>query len=247
MSNAQVLFVSRPDKGKLDYGKVFTVSRKKSKPSAADLRDGEVLVRNVILSLDAAMRAWMSSLKTYREPIALGAIMDGQTVSVVVASKSSKFQVGDKLFVMGQWQEYTVFHESSDVGKAAEKLPAEVPLVDAQYLVGGTAVTAWFGLLDVGAFKPGDVVVISGAGGATGSMVGQLAKAMGAGKVIGVAGGPDKCRWLEKELKFDVALDYKQDRKAFQKSLSEALQGTKGVDIYFDKWVLKKLAQPRFP
>jgi NADPH-dependent curcumin reductase CurA len=202
-TNAQVLFVSRPAKGKLDPAKVFNVSRKKSKPSASDLRDGEVLVRNVVLSFDAAMRAWMGELKTYREPLALGSVMDGQAVSVVVASKSPKFSPGDKVFCMSGWQEYTVFSDSSDVGKAAEKLPSEVSLLDAQYICGGTAVTAWFGLLEVGQFKKGETVVISGAGGATGSMVGQLARAMGAGRVIGIAGGALKCSWLKKELGFD--------------------------------------------
>ncbi|KAI9024224.1 hypothetical protein DFJ74DRAFT_699211 [Hyaloraphidium curvatum] len=232
--NTQVLFVQRPAKGKLDYQKVFEVSKKRTKPTAADLKPNEVLVRNVVLGFDAAMRAWMGELKTYREPLQLGQLMDGNSVSVVIASRSPKFAVGDRIIVFSGWQEYSVFNAESEQGRGAEKLPAGIAFEDAQYISGGTAMTAYFGLLAVGEMKKGDTVIVSGAAGATGSMVGQLAKALGAGKVIGIAGGKEKCEYLKRELGYDEAIDYKVDRKVFSRALSDALRGTKGCDLYFD-------------
>lgn len=133
---------------------------------------------------------------------------------------------------MSGWQEYTVFDAEKDT--SAEKLPAEVDFEDAHYICGITALTAYFGLLKVCEMKPGDVVFVSGAGGATGSMVGQLAKALGAGKVVGIAGGADKCKYLKETLGYDEAIDYKVDRKTFTRAVSEVLKGTKGIDCYFD-------------
>lgn len=163
--------------------------------------------------------------------------MDGMSVSLVIASKSSKFKPGDKVFLMSGWQEYTVFNADKPEGRAVEHLPAEVSFKDAHYLCGVTSLTAYFGLLNVCEMKKGDTVVVSGAGGATGSMVGQLAKALGAGKVIGIAGDEAKCRYLEKELGYDVCISYRTDRKTFTKNVGDALRGTKGVDCYFDKLV----------
>lgn len=167
----------------------------------------------------------------------LGQLMDGMSVSLVVASKSPRFKPGQKIFLMSGWQEWTVFDAESEQGKAVEILPEAVDFEDSHYVCGVTSLTAYFGLLRVCEMKPGDTVVVSGAGGATGSMVGQLAKALGAGKVIGVAGGPEKCAHLQKTLGYDVVLDYKVDRKTFTKNVSDALRGTKGIDCYFDKYV----------
>ncbi|KAJ3340667.1 hypothetical protein HDU93_006524 [Gonapodya sp. JEL0774] len=226
----QVLFVSRPKPGKLDPTKVFTTVSK-TKPTASDLKDGEILVKNLYLSFDAAMRAWMGELKTYRDPLQIGQVMEGRSASLVIASKHSSYKPGDRMVGAFDWQEYAIVNP--DLPKyGIEKVPDGVSLKDVQYVAGLTALTAYFGLIDVGGASSGKVVVVSGAAGATGSMVGQIAKCLGC-RVIGIAGGAEKCQMLVDELGFDAAIDYKVDRREFTRKVNEVL-GRRGYDVYFD-------------
>jgi NADPH-dependent curcumin reductase CurA len=144
---------------------------------------------------------------------------------VVVQSKNPKFSAGDVLFTMVGWQEYAVVDDKD----RPTVIPPGVELTDAMSVFGVTGLTAYFGLTDVGRPEPGQTVVVSGAAGATGSIVGQIAKAKGC-RAIGIAGGAAKCRWLTEELGFDAAIDYKSEDVG--KRLSETCP--KGIDVYFD-------------
>jgi len=173
-----------------------------------DLEDGEVLVRNIYLSLDPTNRIWMSDQDQYMAPVALGEVMRGGTIGVVEASRSSRFQPGALVNPgLGGWQAYTIGHE--DAVNPVPSLPG-IPLTAFMSVLGATGLTAYFGLMDIGKPQPGETVVVSAAAGAVGSIVGQIAKLKGC-RVIGVAGGPDKCRWLVEELGFDGAIDYKSE------------------------------------
>ncbi|CAG8444468.1 385_t:CDS:10 [Ambispora gerdemannii] len=240
-TNTQVLFVKRPI-GQFNPTETFKIV-KTPVPTVESLKEGEFIVRNYWLSLDPAMRGWMSdSRRSYIRPVEINEVMRGQTVGVVVASKSSKFRAGDKVQIMGGWQEFTVSN-----GKGAWKLdvPPGAHLHDFLGIFGGTGMTAYFGLLDIGKPKAGETVVVSGAAGATGSLVGQIAKIKGT-RVIGIAGSKEKCDWLEKELGFDVALNYRD--ADFSKKLAAATP--KYIDVYFDNvggdildLCLKRIAQ----
>lgn len=191
-----------------------------------ELQDGQVLVKILYVSLDPAMRGWMNEGRSYVPPVALGEVMRAATAGRVVESKSTKLAAGD--YVSG-WlgvQEYAVCDESAvfEVNTDAVPLPTYIGAL------GMPGMTAYFGLLEVGAPKEGETVVVSGAAGAVGSVVGQIAKLKGC-RVVGIAGGPDKCKWIVDELGFDAAIDYKGGR-----DLNEALreQCPEGVDVYFD-------------
>jgi NADPH-dependent curcumin reductase len=187
---------------------------------------GEVLVKILYLSLDPAMRGWMNEGKSYVPPVGIGEVMRAGGAGVVVKSSDPKLAVGDHVVGMTGVQDYAIL-KSQTLTKVDTKL-APLPV----YLgtLGMPGMTAYFGLLDVGSFKAGDTVVVSGAAGAVGQVVGQVAKIKGAGKVVGIAGGPDKCDWVVKELGFDACIDYKgQDVKAELKK-----HCPKGVDLYFD-------------
>jgi hypothetical protein len=188
--------------------------------------DGDVLVKVLYLSLDPAMRGWMNEGKSYVPPVGIGEVMRAGGAGRVVASKDPNFAVGDHVVGITGVQEYAVVK-----GKTLTKVnPKLAPLPVYLGTLGMPGMTAYFGLLDVGAFKPGDTVVVSGAAGAVGQVVGQIAKIKGAGKVVGIAGGPDKCKWVVKELGFDACIDYKhEDVKAALKQ-----HCPKGVDLYFD-------------
>ncbi|MGP3925578.1 NADP-dependent oxidoreductase [Streptomyces sp. 8N616] len=187
--------------------------------------DGELLVQNLYLSLDPAMRGWMNDAKSYIAPVKIGAVMRAVAVGRVIASRHEGFAVGDHVTGMFGVQEYAL----SD-GRGVTKVdPALAPLPMYLGTLGGTGMTAYFGLTDVGRPQPGQTVVVSGAAGAVGSVVGQVAKILGC-RVVGIAGGEAKCRMLEDELGFDAAIDYKtQD---VRKALREAAPD--GVDVYFD-------------
>jgi hypothetical protein len=188
-------------------------------------RDGEVLVKVLYVSLDPAMRGWMNDAKSYIPPVALGDVMRAGGVGRVIASRNSKFEVGD--YVQGGTgvQEYYL----SD-GKGVTKVdPKLAPLPRYLSVLGMPGMTAYFGLLDVGQAKAGDTVVVSAAAGAVGTVVGQVAKIKGC-RVVGIAGGAEKCRWIVDELGFDAAIDYKnEDLKAALKQ-----HCPNGVDVYFD-------------
>ncbi|HEU0204707.1 MAG TPA: NADP-dependent oxidoreductase, partial [Burkholderiaceae bacterium] len=187
--------------------------------------DGEVLIKVLYISLDPAMRGWMNEGKSYIPPVALGEVMRAGGVGCVIASRNPKFEVGDYVSAGTGVQEYYL----SD-GKGVTKVdPKLAPLPRYLGVLGMPGLTAYFGLLDVGQPKAGETVVVSGAAGAVGTVVGQIAKIKGC-RVVGIAGGEDKCRWIVEELGFDAAIDYKKgDVKA---GLKEHCPN--GVDVYFD-------------
>jgi NADPH-dependent curcumin reductase CurA len=196
------------------------------------LQDGEVLVRHHFLSLDPYMRGRMNDAKSYAQPQPLGEVMQGGTAGEVVESRSPKFQPGDKVVGFGGWQEYSIV--KADQPGALKKVDTtHVPLSHYLGAVGMPGVTAWYGLVKIIEPKAGQTLVVSAASGAVGSAFGALAKARGC-RVIGIAGGADKCNYVTKDLGFDACLDYKQHKDAgtLSKALKEAAPD--GVDGYFE-------------
>jgi NADPH-dependent curcumin reductase CurA len=171
------------------------------------LQDGQVLVRHHYLSLDPYMRGRMNDAKSYAAPAA-GPGDEGGTVGEVVESRHPKFAVGDKVVGMGGWQEYSVV-DANQPGMLRKVDTTHVPLSHYLGAVGMPGVTAWYGLNKIIAPKAGETVVVSAATGAVGSAFGALAKARGC-RVVGIAGGPDKCRYVTDELGFDACIDYRQ-------------------------------------
>jgi NADPH-dependent curcumin reductase CurA len=169
--------------------------------------DGEALVRVRYLSIDPAIRGWMNEVDTYLPAIGIGEVVRAAGLGEVVASNSAAFNVGDTVFGLLGWQDHAIV---SAVGPlAAQVVPPGIDPAAALGLLGATGLTAYFGLLDVGRIVPGDNVVVSGAAGATGSVVGQIARIKGASSVVGIAGTADKCSWLVDEAGFDHAINYK--------------------------------------
>jgi NADPH-dependent curcumin reductase CurA len=186
---------------------------------------GELTVAISHLSLDPAMRGWMNAGASYIEPVEIGAVMRAAGVGRVLASEHPGFQPDDHVYGTFGVQEYAL-SDGRGVMKIDPSLASPPTYLGA---LGLSGMTAYFGLLDVGKLKDGDTVVVSGAGGAVGSVAGQIAKIKGA-RVIGIAGGEAKCRWLLDDLGFDAAIDYKADdvRRALRESAPDA------VDLYFD-------------
>lgn len=186
--------------------------------------DGEVLVRSVLLSLDAANRAWMQG-PTYRGEMAAGTVMEGFGVGEVVASKDGALAPGDLVAGMLGWQDYSVH-----AARRLRKLPRDYrPVSHFISLLGVAGKTAHHGLMQLGAPREGETVVVSAAAGSVGTYVGQIAKIKGC-RTIGIAGGPDKCRWIVDTLGFDAAIDYKAEDVA--QRLAELCPD--GIDVYFD-------------
>jgi len=191
----------------------------------AEPGEGQLLIEVIYLSLDPAMRVWMNEGRSYIPPVEIGAVMRAGGVGRVIASRNPKYVVGDYVSGMLGVQEYHL----SD-GRGLTKVdPAQAPLPVYLGVLGMPGMTAYFGLLDIGRPERGQTVVVSGAGGAVGSVVGQIAKINGC-RVIGIAGGERKCRLVVEELGFDACIDYKSEdvRKALYEAAPE------GVDVYFD-------------
>jgi NADPH-dependent curcumin reductase CurA len=188
---------------------------------------GEFLVRNVYLSLDPTIRGWMNAADTYLPAIKIGEVMRGGGVGVVVESQNPQYATGDVVFGMIGWQDYFVGRGNDAMPMMV--LPKGVPLTAALSVLGITGMTAYFGLLDIGQPKAGDTVVVSGAAGATGSVAGQIGKIKGC-RVVGIAGSPEKCKWVTDDLGFDACINYKTE------NIAARLKQTcpKGIDIYFD-------------
>ncbi len=173
-----------------------------------ELQPGEVLIRTIYLSLDPTNRTWMNDVEGYLPPVGLGDVMRGLTLGVIEESRSERFPVGEVVTTAaGGWSNYAVVSEAA-VGRV-HRAPG-LPLTANMSVLGMTGMTAYFGVVDVLKPQAGETMVISAAAGAVGSIAGQIAKARGA-RVIGIAGGPDKCRWLTEELGFDAAIDYKSE------------------------------------
>ncbi|MGV3571109.1 MAG: NADP-dependent oxidoreductase [Ramlibacter sp.] len=196
------------------------------------LQDGQVLVRHRFLSLDPYMRGRMNDAKSYAAPQPLGQVMQGGTVGEVAESRNPKFQPGDQVVGFGGWQEYSVV-DGNQPGVLRKVDTTHVPLSHYLGAVGMPGVTAWYGLVKIIEPKEGQTIVVSAASGAVGSALGALAKARGC-RAVGIAGGPDKCRYVTEELGFDACVDYKQHKDAH--SLSKALKEAcpQGVDGYFE-------------
>ena len=196
------------------------------------LQDGQVLVRHHFLSLDPYMRGRMNDGKNYAQPQPLGQTMIGGTAGEVVASSHDKFAVGDTVVGMGGWQQYSVV-DANQVGALRKVDTTHVPLSAYLGAVGMPGVTAWYGLVKIIEPQAGQTMVVSAATGAVGSAFAALSKARGC-RTVGIAGGPDKCRYAVEELGFDACIDYKTHADAA--SLSKALRDAcpQGIDGYFE-------------
>jgi len=224
--NQQILLDNRPT-GEASTSNFMLVSS-----DTPPLQEGQVLVRHHYLSLDPYMRGRMNDSKSYAAPQPLGQVMIGGTAGEVVESRSPKFQPGDKVVGMGGWQEYSVV--SADQPGALRKVDTtHVPLSHYLGAVGMPGVTAWYGLVKIIEPKAGQTMVVSAATGAVGSAFAALSKARGC-RTVGIAGGPDKCKYAVDELGFDACIDYKLHADAA--SLSKALRDAcpDGIDGYFE-------------
>ena len=187
--------------------------------------DGEFLVRVQYLSIDPAMRTWMNAGRSYVPPVQIGEVMRAASIARVVESRHADFAVGDEVYGVFGVQRYALSDGRGVTLVDTSLAPAPVHL--GALGIGG--LTAYFGLLDIGRPEPGQTVVISGAAGSVGSVAGQIARIKGC-RVIGIAGGEEKCRWLIEELGFDAAIDYKSgDLRAQLKT-----NALNGVDVFFD-------------
>ena len=200
-----------------------------SEPSG-EPAEGGVLVKTLALSLDPAMRGWMNEGKSYIAPVGIGEVMRAGGIGIVAATKTPKFAIGDRVSGLLGVQEYARF-DAAQLGKAAlAKIDLRLgTLTQWLNVLGMPGMTGYFGLLDVGQPKAGETVVVSGAAGAVGQTVGQLAKIKGC-RAVGIAGGPAKCEWVVKELGFDACIDYKAG------PMKDGLKAhcSNGVDVYFD-------------
>jgi hypothetical protein len=215
--NRQILLVEKPT------GKLGAEHFKLAEARMPEPKDGEALLRVRYISLDAANRAWMHGA-TYRAAVEANTVMAGGAIAEVMSSKAPGLKTGDLVFGDTGWQEYAAVP-----AKHLTKMPRMEPLTHLLSVYGIAGLTAYFGLLHVGKPKAGETVVVSAAAGSVGSIVGQIAKIKGC-RVVGIAGGKDKCHWLTSELGFDAAVDYK-DGATF-KALRAAAPD--GIDVYFD-------------
>lgn len=224
--NLQIVLASRPT------GEPSTANFRLVESETPPLADGQVLVRHHYLSLDPYMRGRMNEGKSYAQPQPLDAVMIGGTVGEVVESRSDKFKPGDKVVGMGGWQQYSVV-DAGQRGMLNKVDTTHIPLSAYLGAVGMPGMTAWYGLMKICQPKPGETVCVSAASGAVGGVVGQLAKVKGC-RAVGIAGGPDKCKYVVEELGFDACIDYKQhnDVKSLTKALKEAAPN--GIDGYFE-------------
>ena len=215
--NVQIRLASRPHGLPSDENWSLTHDEVPSPPA------GSVLIKTRALSLDPAMRGWMNDAKSYAPPVEIGAVMRAYAIGEVAQSADARFASGDIVIGMFGVQAYAVM--PGDVVRKVDPALAQFYLS----VLGVTGMTAYFGLLDVGALRENETVVVSAAAGAVGSIVGQIAKIKGA-KAIGIAGGPIKCAYLRDELGFDAVIDYKNE------SVFKALRGhaPDGIDVYFD-------------
>ena len=194
----------------------------------SEVKENQMLLKNLYFGFDPTQRGWLNDMKSYMPPVQIGEVMRSSTISQVVESNIPDFKEGDLVQGSFGWQEFSITD-----GKAgfmnASKILDNIPPTASLSIYGVTGLTAYFGLLDVANPKEGETVVISGAAGATGSVAGQIAKIKGC-RVIGIAGGPKKCRWLTEEANFDAAIDYKSA------NLGEALRELcpDGIDVVFD-------------
>jgi NADPH-dependent curcumin reductase CurA len=219
--NRRILLAERPT------GMVDDTTTRLEEEDVPAAGSGEALARVRYISIDPTIRTWMDDAPGYLPPIGIGEVVRAGGIAEIVQSNSDRYATGDLVFGMTGWQDYVI---ADDAQRAMQTLPPGIAPTLALSAFGTTGMTAYFGMLDVGQVKEGDVVVVSGAAGATGSTAGQIAKAKGAAKVIGIAGGPEKCAFIKDELGFDEAIDYKADNVG--RRLHELAPD--GIDLYFD-------------
>ena len=224
--NHQVRLAKRPDAAATREHWNFTTE------PVGQPDDGGVLIKTLSLSLDPAMRGWLNDARSYIPPVAIGEVMRAGGIGRVTASKNPSFAVGDTVYGTLGVQEYMLIPQADIKRNGLVKIDLRVGSIG-QWLnvLGMPGMTGYFGLMDVGQPKEGETVVVSGAAGAVGQTVGQLAKIKGC-RVVGIAGGEAKCKWVVEELGFDACIDYKAGEGAVRAGLKEHCP--KGVDIYFD-------------
>ncbi|BBU22650.1 putative NADP-dependent oxidoreductase [Mycobacterium xenopi] len=217
--NRQILLRRRPT-GLLQPGDTELVTSPAPQPA-----EGEALLRNTYIGIDAAVRTWLNDQPGYLPPVQLGEVIRAAGIGEVVASRCDAYAVGDVVTTLSGFQEYVIIRD--DV--FSTPIPDATDQVAVMSVYGPTGATAYFGMTGIGKPRPGDTVVVSAAAGATGSVAGQIAKIAGA-RVVGIAGGPEKCRIVVEEFGFDACIDYKQG------NLADALSQhcPRGVDVYFD-------------
>ena len=218
--NRQWLLARRP------HGLVQAEDFRWAEGPAPEPAEGEILVRNLYLSCDPTQRGWMSS-DTYLPRVKIGEVMRSFAAGQVVKSRNPAFPVGQVVQGLLGWQDYAV--TGSGAPASPVPIPPDVPIETGMSVLGLTGITAYFGLLEIGRLQAGETVVVSGAAGATGSAVGQIAKIKGC-RVVGIAGGAEKCRYLTDELGFDAGIDYKSE------DVAARLRRTcpQGIDVFFD-------------
>jgi NADPH-dependent curcumin reductase len=222
MGNRQITLAKRP------FGMVDASTTRIVDAPVPVCGAGEALIKVGLLSIDPTIRTWMNDAPGYLPPIGIGEVIRSGGSGVVVESNSERYRVGDVVIGVTGWQEWAIASETNRFNTLPRGLGLDLATV--MNVLGTTGLTAYFGLLDVGAFVEGDVVVVSGAAGATGSVVGQIARARGASKVVGIAGGPEKCAEVVEQYGFDECLDYRDT--GLTQRLREACP--KGIDLYFD-------------
>jgi NADPH-dependent curcumin reductase CurA len=219
-SHRVIRMASHPD-GALEDDDFDLVDERVPEPA-----DGEALVRTLYLSLDPAIRVWMNGIDTYVPGIQVGDVMRAGGLGEVVQSRNVAYTEGDLVFGMMQWSEYCIARAGPD---GMMTLPRQEPITAFLSVLGVTGLTAYFGMFDVAQPKEGETVVVSGAAGAVGSVAGQIGKIIGC-RVVGIAGGPEKCAWITDELGFDAWIDYKSEDVAAR--LRETCPD--GIDVFFD-------------
>ena len=215
--NTQILLTHRPT-GKLEVADFTTRDG-----DVPEIGDGQLLVRTVLLSIDAANRAWMQGA-TYKSAVEEGDVMHGGALAEVVESRSDRYSPGDIVWGEVGWQEYAAVDARHVAGVGDHR-----PLTHHLSVLGVAGLTAYHGLLDVVGIDEGETLLVSAAAGSVGTLVGQIGRIKGA-RVVGIAGGPEKCAWVVDELGFDACIDYRGEK--LSRSIRE--QCPDGVDVYFD-------------
>ena len=221
-TNRQWLLAKRP------HGIVTKENFEYTESPIPEPSDGQVLVRNLLLSFDPTQRGWMEDRESYLPPVQIGEPMRAGSIGQVVESNNPDFAKGDLVQTTGGWQDFLVVAPGQGV-MGLSKLPEGIEPELMLSALGVTGLTAYFGLMDLGEPKVGETVLVSGAAGATGSVAGQIAKIKGC-RVVGIAGGPKKCKWLIEEAGFDEVIDYKNED--VEKRIAETCPNK--VDIFFD-------------
>ncbi len=219
-ANRRILLTARPE------GLVTEDCLARVEEPVPPVAEGEALVRVLALSVDPTNRVWMREEDSYLPAIRIGDVVRAAGLGEVVESRREGFDAGDLVMGMPGWQDYWKITD----GETGQVVPPGIPAEDMLSIYGGTGVTAYFGLIEIGRPQPGETVVVSGAAGGVGSVAGQIARIKGAGLVVGIAGTDEKCRWVVEELGFDACINYKTEDVATR--LRELCPD--GIDVYFD-------------